>query len=66
MLEDVGKLKSLQNNLKKEIEKLEYSNKILEKNKEILQKEKQIEFHTRLYNKVEKQIKNRLPNMKRG
>ncbi|MGN1227077.1 MAG: histidine kinase N-terminal 7TM domain-containing protein, partial [Christensenellales bacterium] len=29
VLEDVGKLKSLQNNLKKEIEKLEYSNKIL-------------------------------------
>ena len=59
VLEDVGKLKSLQNNLKKEIEKLEYSNKILKKNKEILQKEKQIEFHTMLYNKVEKQIKNK-------
>ncbi|MGN1227789.1 MAG: hypothetical protein ACI4TX_04005, partial [Christensenellales bacterium] len=48
-----------QNNLKKEIEKLEYSNKILEKNKEILQKEKQIKFHTMLYNKIEKQIKNK-------
>ncbi|MGN1222819.1 MAG: histidine kinase N-terminal 7TM domain-containing protein [Christensenellales bacterium] len=59
VLKDVGKLKSLQNNLKKEIEKLEYSNKILKKNKEILQKEKQIEFHTMLYNKVEKQIKNK-------
>lgn len=59
VLEDVGKLKNLQNNLKKEIEKLEYSNKILKKNKEILQKEKQIEFHTMLYNKVEKQIKNK-------
>ena len=57
VLEDVGKLKSLQNNLKKEIEKLEYSNKILEKNKEILQKEKQIKQHALLLDKVEKQIK---------
>lgn len=59
VLEDVGKLKSLQNNLKKEIEKLEYSNKILEKNKEILQKEKQIKQHTLLLDKIEKQIKNK-------
>ena len=57
VLEDVGKLKSLQDNLKKEIEKLEYSNKILEKNKEILQKEKQIKQHSLLLDKVEKQIK---------
>ena len=57
VLEDVGKLKSLQNNLKKEIEKLEYSNKILENNKEILQKEKQIKQHALLLDKVEKQIK---------
>lgn len=59
VLEDVGKLKSMQNNLKKEIEKLEYSNKILEKNKEILQKEKQIKQHTLLLDKIEKQIKNK-------
>lgn len=59
VLDDVGKLKSLQNNLKKEIEKLEYSNKILEKNKEILQKEKQIKQHTLLLDKIEKQIKNK-------
>ena len=59
VLEDVGKLKSLQNNLKKEIEELEYSNKILEKNKEILQKEKQIKQHTLLLDKIEKQIKNK-------
>lgn len=57
VLEDVGKLKELQDNLKQEIIKLEYTNKILEKNNEVLQKEKQIEQHSLLLNKIEKQIK---------
>lgn len=57
VLEDVGKLKTLQASLKQEIEKLEYSNKILENNKQILQKEKQIEQHTLLLSKIEQQIK---------
>ena len=59
VLEDVGKLKALQKELKIEIEKLEYTNKILENKKEILQKEKQLKQHTLLLDKVEKQIKNK-------
>ena len=59
VLDDVGKLKSLQHKLKSEIEKLEYSNKILENRKEILQKEKQLKQHTLLLEKIEKQIKNK-------
>lgn len=59
VLDDVGKLKSLQKELKTEIENLEYTNKILEKNKEILQKEKQIKQHALLLDKVENQIKNK-------
>ena len=59
VLEDVGKLKTLQKELKTEIEKLEYTNKILENKKEILQKEKQIKQHTLLLEKVEKQIKDK-------
>lgn len=59
VLEDVGKLKSLQESLKKEIEKLQYSNKILDKNKEILQNEKQIEKRTLLLNKIEEQIRSK-------
>ena len=58
-LEDVGKLKDLQNKLKIEIENLKYSNKILERKKEILQHEKQVEQHAKLLNKVEKQIENK-------
>lgn len=59
VLEDVGKLKSLQKELKTEIEKLEYTNKILENKKEILQKEKQLKQHALLLDKVEKQIKDK-------
>ena len=59
VLDDVGKLKTLQKELKTEIEKLEYTNKILENKKDILQKEKQIKQHTLLLEKVEKQIKNK-------
>ena len=59
VLNDVGKLKTLQKELKSEIEKLEYTNKILENKKDILQKEKQIKQHTMLLNKVEDQIKNK-------
>ena len=59
VLDDVGKLKNLQKELKIENEKLEYTNKILENKKEILQKEKQIKQRTLLLDKVEKQIKNK-------
>ena len=59
VLDDVGKLKTLQKELKTENEKLEYINKILENKKEILQKEKQIKQHASLLDKVEKQIKNK-------
>lgn len=59
VLDDVGKLKTLQKELKIENEKLEYTNKILENKKEILQKEKQIKQRTLLLDKVEKQIKNK-------
>ena len=59
VLDDVGKLKALQNELKTEIEKLEYSNKILENKKDILQKEKQIKQHSLLLEKIEKQIENK-------
>lgn len=58
-LDDVGKLKNLQKELKTENEKLEFINKILENKKEILQKEKQIKQHALLLDKVEKQIKNK-------
>lgn len=56
VLDDVGKLKTLQQELKTEIVKLEYTNKILENKKDILQKEEQIKQHTLLLEKVEKQI----------
>ena len=59
VLDDVGKLKNLQKELKTENEKLEFINKILENKKEILQKEKQIKQHALLLDKVEKQIKNK-------
>lgn len=59
VLDDVGKLKNLQKELKIENEKLEYTNKILENKKEILQNEKQIKQRTLLLDKVEKQIKNK-------
>ena len=58
-LDDVGKLKTLQKELKTEIEKLEYTNKILENKKDILQKEKQIKQHSLILEKVEKQIRNK-------
>lgn len=58
-LEDVGKLKSLQEELKHDIEQLEFSNKILQRKKEILQSEKQVEQRTKLLNKVESQIESK-------
>ncbi|MGN1201252.1 MAG: histidine kinase N-terminal 7TM domain-containing protein [Candidatus Caccovivens sp.] len=58
-LEDVGTLKSLQEELKNEIKNLTYSNKILEKKKEILQNEKRMEQHTKLLKKVEQHISNK-------
>ena len=66
VLEDVGNLKNLQKELKAEINKLEYTNKILEKNKKLLQKEKQIEQRTKLFEKVEEKIldkRNTLENL---
>ena len=63
VLEDIGKLKNLQAKLQKEIEKLKYSNKILEKNKEVLQKQKQIEQHALLLNKIDNQIKDKKANL---
>lgn len=59
VLEDISNLRKLQNELEQEVEKLDYTNKLLEKNKQVLQKEKQIEQHALLLDKVEQQIKDK-------